>query len=675
MRMSQRVLSVCLLALAGFGSVYLMLYNAHIHVFFKSHPQQETSRDGHHEDLLLHEVVRGRPERGDEAQHSGVGLVEGAERQGPEGASGGQKGIGSPGSRKGTISLEGGLENEKKEDGRTKGASEDHKKNADKNKGEFQDQKIDADKNKGEFRDQKIDTDKNKGEFQDQKIDADKNKGEFQDQKIDADKNKGEFQDQKIDADKNKGEFRDQIIDTIKNKGEFRDQKREADKTKGLSEDQKTEVVRTKGVFQDQKKEGGGHEGELEVGKNSTNGVAQDGGKDSGKTRRVHPPQTQTSDHWPVFSKDYYPGRIPPSPFHPNFTIRWDFNTSAFLQRPDVKGQPPKLMTWMVKTRYMLPLPEPVRLRVCPEMPCRMTTNQEYGKESAALLWAGQIMREPRPPVRSHPDQVFVFHNHEPQTPEWIYSPSFRKPAWRSAFNWTMHYRVDSDIIDLYGKLVKREKPLTAKNYTDIVARKTKMAAWLVSNCRTHGKREKYIALLQKHMQVDKYGGCSDMKCPRNVDDSCFKMIVAKYKFFLAFENAFCKDYISEKFFRYFGADTIVVARGSNQYADFAPPGTFVNTADFNSTQELAKYLLYLDSHPEEYIKILKAKDQYQPLYEDWPIRTEKGQVRYMHYHYESVSYCEMCRRLWDLDKYRKTIPSIVEWFDKENCYTHNDLV
>ena len=105
-------------------------------------------------------------------------------------------------------------------------------------------------------------------------------------------------------------------------------------------------------------------------------------------------------------SRKYFPGPIPPSPFHPNFTIKWDFNTSAFLQRPDVKGQPPKLMTWMVKTRYMPPLPEPVRLRVCPEMPCRMTTNQEYRKQSAALLWAGQIMREPTPPVRSHPDQV-----------------------------------------------------------------------------------------------------------------------------------------------------------------------------------------------------------------------------------------------------------------------------
>nr|KAG5701752.1 hypothetical protein BaRGS_004354 [Batillaria attramentaria] len=249
-----------------------------------------------------------------------------------------------------------------------------------------------------------------------------------------------------------------------------------------------------------------------------------------------------------IFSKNYYPHPIPRSPFYPNFTIKWDFDTAAFLQRPDVRGKPPKIMTWAVKTRYMPPLPEPVRLRFCPEMPCRMTTSMTYKDESAALMWAGQIMREPTPPERSHPDQIFLFHNHEPQAPEWTSLPSFRKPAWKSAFNWTMHYslflhRFDSDIVSLYGFLAKREKPLV-KNYTAIMAKKTKTAAWL----------------------VDAYGGCAPRKCPRDVDDSCFKMINSEYKFFLAFENAFCKDYISEKFFRYLEADVVVVARASNEF-------------------------------------------------------------------------------------------------------------
>ncbi|KAL8625945.1 hypothetical protein ACOMHN_012537 [Nucella lapillus] len=391
------------------------------------------------------------------------------------------------------------------------------------------------------------------------------------------------------------------------------------------------------------------------------------------KPKAPPPNQPQTSDQWPIFSKRHFAGSIPASPFHPNYTFRWDFDTSAFLQRADVKSQPPKIITWMVKTRFMPHLPEPVRLRRCPDMPCRMSTNRAHRQQSAALIWNGQIMGDPKPPPRDHPDQVYVFHNNEPQEPSWIWPPSFRKAPWKSVFNWTMTYRSDSDIRDLYGYVVKRDKP-SGKNYTEIVARKKGLAAWLVSHFGTHGKREKYIKLLQTYMQVDTYGEFSAKKCPRNQDDSCFKMVSRDYKFFLGFESAFCNDYITEKLFRYLDTDAIVVARGSNQYKDYIPPGTFINTADFKSPKELAQYLLHLDSHPEEYIAMLKAKDQYLVLYEDWPIRSASGAVVYMHYHYQSVFYCEMCRRLWDLDKYRKTYPDIVKWFDKENCYRPNDV-
>ena len=67
-----------------------------------------------------------------------------------------------------------------------------------------------------------------------------------------------------------------------------------------------------------------------------------------------------------------------------------------------------QIITWVIKAREVPELPEPVRLRVCPEMPCRLTTNRmEYQQKSAALIWNAQIMRE-GPPRRSHPDQVGI---------------------------------------------------------------------------------------------------------------------------------------------------------------------------------------------------------------------------------------------------------------------------
>ena len=105
-----------------------------------------------------------------------------------------------------------------------------------------------------------------------------------------------------------------------------------------------------------------------------------------------------------------------------------------------------------------------------------------------------------------------------------------------------------------------------------------------------------------------------------------------------------------------------------------AAPGTFINTADFQSPQALAEHLLHLNSNPEEYVKVLQAKDQYQSLYEDWPLRNDRGHIRYMTYHYGAVAFCQMCQRLWDLPRYRHTVPDIGTWVDKHNCYPPKDL-
>ena len=68
--------------------------------------------------------------------------------------------------------------------------------------------------------------------------------------------------------------------------------------------------------------------------------------------------------------------------------------------------------------------------------------------------------------------------------------------------------RFDSDLRALYGKVVKRKHPIT-KNYLGIWNNKTKTAAWMVSHCKSFGKREEYVKQLQKFIDVDIYGGCS----------------------------------------------------------------------------------------------------------------------------------------------------------------------
>jgi glycoprotein 3-alpha-L-fucosyltransferase len=70
-----------------------------------------------------------------------------------------------------------------------------------------------------------------------------------------------------------------------------------------------------------------------------------------------------------------------------------------------------------------------------------------------------------------------------------------------------------------------------------------------LSNCRDRNGRLLYAQELSKHISVDIYGNCGTKTCPRSTPNSCFEMLKKEYKFYLAFENSNCKDYITEKFF------------------------------------------------------------------------------------------------------------------------------
>ena len=99
-------------------------------------------------------------------------------------------------------------------------------------------------------------------------------------------------------------------------------------------------------------------------------------------------------------------------------------------------------------------------------------------------------------------------------------------------------------------------------------------------------------------------------------DERCIPDLGTTYRFYLAFENSFCTDYTTEKFFKLFidGMHIIPVVRGATDYTREFPEKTHVNAANFKGPKELALFLKALEENEDEYTKYLEVKDRYRGI-------------------------------------------------------------
>jgi glycoprotein 3-alpha-L-fucosyltransferase len=122
-------------------------------------------------------------------------------------------------------------------------------------------------------------------------------------------------------------------------------------------------------------------------------------------------------------------------------------------------------------------------------------------------------------------------------------------------FNWTATYRQDSTIPIPYDKWSPFDKDRASNIRPYVHVRdhasitKTKLAAIFMSNCESANNRLRYITEITSYIAVDVYGSCGNKSCSRDNHDKCLEMLQKEYKFYLAFENANCPEYITEKLF------------------------------------------------------------------------------------------------------------------------------
>lgn len=181
-------------------------------------------------------------------------------------------------------------------------------------------------------------------------------------------------------------------------------------------------------------------------------------------------------------------------------------------------------------------------------------------------------------------------------------------------FNRTFYFRSDADIRMIHGFIVRRgmeasllpphwvrQPEMGRENATRLIA------VAYISDCIDHSGRLKYISELKKHITVDVYGKCGSLKCgaPRiakarvRVDtDPCLNAAARKYYFYLAFENAICKDYVTEKLYNVLYYPMVPVVLGGANYSSLLPPNSYIDATQ-HTPAALAKILVRIAGDPE----------------------------------------------------------------------------
>jgi hypothetical protein len=87
--------------------------------------------------------------------------------------------------------------------------------------------------------------------------------------------------------------------------------------------------------------------------------------------------------------------------------------------------------------------------------------------------------------------------------------------------------------------------------------------------------------------------------------------LISRYAFYLAFENATERDYVSEKIYDAFVAGTVPVYLGAPNVEDFLPaPKCAIFARDFASAEELAHHLLELRANRRRYDEYLQWRHE-----------------------------------------------------------------
>ena len=252
-------------------------------------------------------------------------------------------------------------------------------------------------------------------------------------------------------------------------------------------------------------------------------------------------------------------------------------------------------------------------------------------------------------PSYRDPSQVWVMWSLEPMCYMWGQIPPH-------TFNWTVLYRRDSTILMpfSFGTYIRKSEQemrtsTKSKSVVNHWASKSKMAVIQVSNCKDQAGRYRIVRELAKFIDVDEFGYCSgNTICKKGIPTyECGQRYFKPYKFYLAFENTFCRDYLSEKFWYALDRHQIPVIAATKVTLEMAPPNSYLNVYDFPTIKDLADRMIEISNNATLFNSFFEWEDYY------------KQDMR--------NSYCKLCQRLHE-NQLAQTYHDMEGWLRDDSC-------
>ncbi|ERE91450.1 alpha-(1,3)-fucosyltransferase 10-like protein [Cricetulus griseus] len=316
------------------------------------------------------------------------------------------------------------------------------------------------------------------------------------------------------------------------------------------------------------------------------------------------------------------------------------------------------------------------RLGQCGADACFFTINrtfQHHHMTKAFLFYGTDFNIDSLPLPRKAYHDWALFHEespknnyklfHEPVITLFNHTATFSR---HSHLPLTTQYLESVEVLKSLRYLV----PLQSKNK---LREKLAPLVYVQSDCDPPSDRDSYVRELMAYIEVDSYGQClqnkelpQPLRNPASMDADSFYRIIAQYKFILAFENAVCEDYITEKFWRPLKLGVVPVYYGSPTIADWLPSNrSAILVSDFSHPKELASFLRQLD-----------RDDRLYEAYVEWKLKGEISNHRLLtalrerkwgvqdinQDNYIDTFECMVCHRLWENSRLWEQALGIDTW-------------